>query len=329
MKLSIVVPVLNEEPNLSLLYERLQRVATASADDYEIIFVNDGSTDGSLAAMGRLHERDPRVKCISLSRNFGHQIASTAGLDRASGDAVVLIDADLQDPPEVIAEMVARWRSGAAVVYARRRVRHDESFLKKATAHLFYRLLNRISDVDIPLDTGDFRLIDRRVVQVLRRCRENPRFLRGLVAWAGFRQDAVHYDRAGRHAGQSKYRVGKMFNLAWAAACSFSVVPLQLGFWFGSAAILLSLLLGVVLIVQRFCGVPVEGSSLLACALFLLGGVQLVTLGIASRYVGYILQTVQNRPLYVVESQRGWDDVTEDAATDVTRQPESSQVTAR
>lgn len=308
MKLSVIVPVYNEESNIEPLYQRLRAVIARVADDYEIIFVNDGSADGSLAAVCRLREQDPRVKCISFSRNFGHQLASTAGLDRASGDAVVLIDADLQDPPEVIEEMVARWREGAAVVYARRRVRYDESIFKKATAHLFYRLLNRISEVDIPLDTGDFRLVDRQVVAVLRGCRENPRFLRGLVAWAGFRQDAVYYDRAGRHAGQSKYTLGKMLKLAWAAACSFSQVPLELGLWLGGVAICISVLLGGVLVVQKLCGQPVQGYSLVASALFLVGGVQLVVLGIVSRYVGYILRAVQNRPLYIVESQRGWED---------------------
>lgn len=242
MKLSIVVPVFNEELNLGLLHERLGAVAGRAAEEYEIVFVNDGSRDGSLAVMRRLCEQDPHVRYISLSRNFGHQIASTAGLDHATGDAVVLIDADLQDPPEVIAEMVERWRGGAAVVYGRRIARLGESAFKKWTAHLFYRVLSRISDVSIPLDTGDFRLMDRRVVEVLRTCRENPRFLRGLVAWIGFKQEAVEYERAGRHAGKSNYTLGKMARLAWAGACSFSLVPLQLAMWCG----LLLLLAGLI-----------------------------------------------------------------------------------
>jgi dolichol-phosphate mannosyltransferase len=308
MKLSIVVPVFNEELNLSLLHERLAGVADRAADDYEIIFVNDGSADGSLAAMGRLCERDPHVRYVSLSRNFGHQLASTAGIDRATGDAVVLIDADLQDPPEVIAEMVDRWRRGAAVVYGRRRARLGESAFKKWTAHLFYRMLSRIADVNIPLDTGDFRLMDRRVVDVLRSCRENPRFLRGLVAWIGFKQEAVEYERAGRHAGQSNYTFGKMLRLAWAGACSFSLVPLQLATWCGVLLLLAGLIPAVVMAIRAiFSSVPIPGWAMLGCGMMALAGVQLLVLGIVARYIGCILQSVQGRPLYVVESQGGWD----------------------
>jgi polyisoprenyl-phosphate glycosyltransferase len=311
MKLSIVVPVFNEELNLNLLHERLARVAGHAADDYEIIFVNDGSADGSLAAISRLCEQDPHVRYVSLSRNFGHQIASTAGLDRATGDAVVLIDADLQDPPEVIAEMVDRWRRGAAVVYGRRRARLGESAFKKWTAHLFYRMLSRISDVNIPLDTGDFRLMDRRVVDVLRTCRENPRFLRGLVAWIGFKQEAAEYERAGRHAGQSNYTIGKMIHLAWAGACAFSLVPLQLASWCGGLMLLSGLILAMVLGVRAiFSHQTTSGQTLLACGILLMlliAGVQLLILGVVARYIGCILQSVQDRPLYVVESQGGWD----------------------
>jgi dolichol-phosphate mannosyltransferase len=308
MKLSIVVPVFNEELNLALLHERLTRVAARAADDYEIIFVNDASTDGSLAALLRLCDLDPHVRYVSLSRNFGHQLASTAGVDRATGDAVVLIDADLQDPPEVIAEMVDRWRRGAAVVYGRRRARLGESAFKKWTAHLFYRVLGRISDVNIPLDTGDFRLMDRRVVDVLRSCRENPRFLRGLVAWAGFRQEAVEYERAGRHAGKSHYSLSKMIRLAWAGACAFSLVPLQLASWCGGVMFLIGLILAMVLGLRAiFSSAAVSGWAMLGCGMLTLAGVQLLILGIVARYIGCILQGVQGRPLYVVESQGGWD----------------------
>ncbi len=305
--MSIVVPVYNEEPNLDLLHERLSQVAARVADDYEIILVNDGSTDGSLGSIQRLCRQDRHVRYVSFSRNFGHQPASTAGLDRATGDAVVLIDADLQDPPEVIAEMVDRWRAGVAVVYGRRRVRHDESAFKKGTAHLFYRLFNRISEVNIPLDTGDFRLIDRRVVQVLRTCRENPRFLRGLVAWAGFKQEAVEYDRAGRHAGQSHYTLTKMLKLAWAGACSFSTVPLQLASWMGGLLVAAGLVLAIVLVVRAIVAGAVEGWAILGCGMVLLAGVQLLAVGILGRYVGCILQGVQGRPVYVVESEGGWE----------------------
>ena len=308
MKLSIVVPVFNEELNLGLLHERLARVAAGASDDYEIIFVNDASADGSLAAMGRLCDQDPHVRYVSLSRNFGHQLAGTAGLDRATGDAVALIDADLQDPPEVIAEMVDRWRRGAAVVYGRRRVRLGESAFKKWTAHLFYRVLSRISDVNIPLDTGDFRLMDRRVVDVLRSCRENPRFLRGLVAWIGFKQEAVEYERAGRHAGRSNYSLGKMIRLAWAGACAFSLVPLQLAFWCGALLVLAGLIPAVILALRAiFSGAAVSGWAMLGCGMMTLAGVQMLILGVVARYIGCILQSVQGRPLYVVESQGGWD----------------------
>ncbi len=311
MKLSIVVPVFNEEPNLDLLHQRLSRVAAGAADDYEIILVNDGSTDGSLEAMRRLCRQDPHVRYVSFSRNFGHQPASTAGLDRATGDAVVLIDADLQDPPEVITEMVARWRAGAAVVYGKRRIRHEESAFKKGTAHLFYRLFNRISEVNIPLDTGDFRLIDRRVVQVLRTCREDPRFLRGLVAWAGFRQEAVEYDRAGRHAGQTHYTLTKMLRLAWAGACSFSTVPLQLASWAGGLLVAAGLVLAIVLVLRAIVSGTVQGWAILGCGMMLLAGVQLLAAGILGRYVGCILRGVQGRPIYIVESQGGWDQTRE------------------
>jgi glycosyltransferase involved in cell wall biosynthesis len=307
MKLSIVVPVFNEAGNLGPLHERLTRVARACADDYEIILVDDGSTDASRTIMSDLVRDDAQTRLVALSRNFGHELATTAGLDRADGDAVVIIDADLQDPPEVIAELVARWRAGADVVYARRRRRAGESIAKRATAFAFYRVLNALSEVPIPLDTGDFRLMDRRVVEVLRRCRENPRFVRGLVSWVGFTQTAVLYDRAERHAGETKYNLPKLLRLTWEAICAFSLVPLRLAGWCGGLLLALGVLLGVGMVAGRLVwDIPIGGIAMLTCALLLIGGMQLVVLAILSQYVGHIFRHTQDRPLYVIDQAQGW-----------------------
>ena len=307
MRLSIVVPVFNEEGNLRPLCERMVRVARSCADDFEIIFVNDGSDDGSLSIMRDLSREDPHVKYVSFSRNFGHEMASTAGLDRASGDAVVLIDGDLQDPPEVIADMVAAWKRGADVVYARRRRRAGESVVKRLSAYLFYRLIRKLSEVDIPVDSGDFRLMDRRVVEALKRCRENPRFVRGLVSWVGFRQEAVLYDRAKRHAGETKYDLVKLIRLSWEAVCAFSLMPLRMTVWLGVAVTLVSVFFTLRVGIQRiFFSLPIEGYALQTCGLFFLGGVQLVVLGVLAQYVGHIFKHTQNRPLYIIDDEGGW-----------------------
>jgi polyisoprenyl-phosphate glycosyltransferase len=308
MKLSVVIPVYNEEENLLLLHQHLSVVAPGCANDYEIIFVNDGSKDRSLSIMQELCHNDPHVKYLSFSRNFGHEIASTAGLDVASGDAVVLMDADLQDPPELVHALLVKWKSGADVVYARRRRRAGESVFKRTTAHLFYRLLRRLAEVQIPRDTGDFRLMDRRVVAQLRACRENPRFMRGLVAWVGFRQDEVTYDRPQRHAGQTKYSLFKLVRLSWEAMCAFSLVPLRSVAWLGAAVTALSLVLAVVVACQKiFWGLPIPGYALLACGVFFLGGIQLIMLGILAQYIGLTFKAVQNRPLYIVDELGGWE----------------------
>jgi len=312
MKLSIVVPVYNEEANLAALHTRLSRVAVACADEHEIIFVDDGSTDGSGAVIAGLIREDLSVRLIGFSRNFGHEMATTAGLDRADGDAVVIIDADLQDPPEVIAELVERWRAGVDVVYARRRRREGESVFKRFTSFAFYRVIRALAEVDIPADTGDFRLMDRRVVEVLRRCRENPRFVRGLVSWAGFRQEAVFYDRAERHAGETKYNFAKLVRLSWEAICAFSLVPLRAAGWLGALVMLLSFALTAHVAYHRlFLGLPIKGYALLACGLFFLGGVQLLVLGVLSQYIGHIFRHTQNRPLYVVGQSAGWSRIGE------------------
>lgn len=271
--------------------------------------MDDGSTDGTLDAIRALSRRDPRVKFLAFSRNFGHEMASTAGLDRAEGDAVVLIDADLQDPPEVIRRLVDAWRDGADVAYAQRRRRPGEPVLKRLTAWLFYRLLARLTEVPIPRDTGDFRLMDRRVVLALRRCRENPRFVRGLVAWVGFKQQAVLYDRDERHAGETKYGFRKLLKLSLEALSAFSLAPLRLTVWLGGAAVALSVLITLAVVVERvFLGPAQRGYALLACGIFFMGGVQLVILGIIAHYLGQVFTHGQARPLYLVAEQSGWSE---------------------
>jgi glycosyltransferase involved in cell wall biosynthesis len=310
VKLSVVIPAWNEEKNLPLLHERLGRVAAASTDDYELIFINDGSRDGTLAGLRALAAADPHVKYLSFSRNFGHEAAVAAGLDRATGDAVALIDADLQDPPELIGPMVERWRAGVHVVYAQRRRRSGDSIPKKLSIFVFYRLLGRISEVDIPLDTGNFRLMDRRVVEVVKACRENPRFVRGLVPWAGFTQEPLLFDREARHAGETGYGFVKLLRLALDGICSFSLVPLRVSAWIGAFVIALSFVLAAVVIGEKVIvnspdpGVP-RGFAFLACVVLFLGGVQLFMLGMLATYVGYIFKNVQGRPMYIVAEEGG------------------------
>lgn len=309
MRLAVVIPTYNEEGNLSPLHTRLSRVLEHLADDHEIIFVDDGSTDSTLQRLRSLCEQDTRVRMIALSRNFGHEIAVAAGLDHASADAVVLMDGDLQDPPELIADMVARWQSGARVVYAQRRKRKGEPVLRRAAIFVFYRLLARLADVDIPLDTGNFRLMDRRVVDVIRSCRENPRFVRGLVPWAGFRQEAVLFDRDPRLSGTTGYGFWKLLRLAFDGICAFSKTPLRLATWLGTSVVALSLLLTLLVVLEKLfldtSSVP-RGFAFLACAVFFMGGVQLIMLGLIAQYIGHIFSNVQQRPLYVIAEDRGF-----------------------
>lgn len=318
---SVIVPAFNEADNLAPLHARIASVlnactAAGHVRDWELVLINDGSRDGTLEVMRDLARRDQRVKFISLSRNFGHELATTAGLDHARGDAVVLIDADLQDPPEVIEQMLAAWRRGTDVVYAQRRQREGETLFKKASAFVFYRLLHSVSEVKIPRDTGDFRLMDRRVVLALREIRENPRFIRGLVSWVGFRQEPLLYDRDARHAGETKYNFRKLLRLSFEALCAFSLTPLRSMIWIGLAVTALSLAVTAMVVVQRLLfKMPFEGYAMLACGVFFLGGVQLTLLGTLAWYVGIIHKTVQNRPLYIVGEQRGFDAAGEPAAT--------------
>lgn len=297
---SIVAPVFNEEETLPHFYERIVKVMEQLGESFELLLINDGSRDRSYRIMQELHERDPRVHAIDFSRNFGHQIAISAGIDHARGQAVIVMDTDLQDPPEVIPDLAARWKEGVEVVYAQRARRLGESRFKLITASAFYRLIARITSVNIPRDTGDFRLMDRRVVEVLITMREQHRFMRGLSAWVGFRQEAVQYERQERFAGETKYPLSKMIRFSMDAITSFSHVPLKLATTFGFFLAGLSLL-GIVIaaIARVFFGVITGQASTLVLVLFL-GGVQLIFLGILGEYLGRIYDEVRSRPLYIV-----------------------------
>ncbi len=297
---SIVAPVFNEVETLPHFYKRVIEVMEGVGEPFELILINDGSRDGSYSLMQDLHKRDPRVRVIDFSRNFGHQIAISAGLDYACGQAVIILDADLQDPPEVVPELIARWKNGAEVVYAQRARRKGETKFKLLTAAAFYRLIARITSVDIPRDTGDFRLLDRRVVNALVTMREQHRFMRGLSAWVGFRQEALPYERQERYAGKSKYPLRKMINFSLDAITSFSHVPLELATTFGFILAGLSLV-GIVIaaILRIFTGAIVGQASTLILVLFL-GGIQLIFLGIIGEYLGRIYDEVRSRPLYIV-----------------------------
>jgi dolichol-phosphate mannosyltransferase len=297
---SIVAPVYNEETTLPYFYHRVVKVMESLGEPFELILINDGSQDGSYHVMRRLREDDPRVRVIDFSRNFGHQVAISAGLDYARGAATVIIDSDLQDPPEVIPELVARWRDGAEVVYAQRARRAGETRFKLLTAAAFYRLIRRLAAIDIPPDTGDFRLVDRRVVGALRATREHRRFMRGLAVWVGFRQEAVRYERHERFSGTTKYPLQKMIRFSIDAITGFSYVPLQLATTLGFALAGLSIL-GIVIagLLRIFHGAIVGQASTLILVLFL-GGIQLIFLGIIGEYLGRIYDEVRNRPLYIV-----------------------------
>jgi polyisoprenyl-phosphate glycosyltransferase len=297
---SIVAPVFNEEETLPHFYKRIISVMEKLGEPFEIVLINDGSQDKSFDTMRTLHERDQRVRVIDFSRNFGHQIAISAGLDYAQGQAVVIIDSDLQDPPEVIPELIARWKAGAEVVYAQRRKRDGETRFKLLTATAFYSLIARITAVNIPRNVGDFRLIDRRVVDSLISMREHHRFMRGLSAWVGFRQEAVLYDRHERFAGTTKYPLTKMIRFSVDAITSFSHLPLQLATTLGFVIAGISLI-GIIVatLVRVFTSAIVGQATTLIMVLFI-GGIQLIFLGIIGEYLGRIYDEVRARPLYIV-----------------------------
>jgi dolichol-phosphate mannosyltransferase len=305
---SVVAPVWNEQPTLPLFYERVSTVLDGLGQPWELILVDDGSSDGSREVMRQLHARDPRVKMLSFSRNFAHQVAITAGLDYACGDAVVVLDSDLQDPPEVIPELVARWRQGYQVVYAVRAARAGETWFKKATASFFYRLIRRIANVDIPVDTGDFRLLDRRAADAMRSLREQHRYVRGLAAWVGFRSIGVPYQRESRHAGETKYPLKRMIRFALDGITNFSYLPLQLATYAGFFVAGLALLGILVAIgIRLFGGHELTGQATTLVSVLFLGGVQLIFLGVIGEYLGRIYDEVKRRPLYIVDEALGLD----------------------
>ena len=304
---SVVVPIYFEEEVLPDTYRRISQVMDGLGEPWELICVNDGSQDRSLPMLLEMRARDPRVKIVDFSRNFGHQVAITAGTDFAEGDAVIIIDADLQDPPEVIPDLVAKWREGYEVVYAGRAERVGETAFKLWTASLFYRLLRRVSEVDIPVDTGDFRLMDRRVVLAMRGLREKHRFMRGLSSWVGFKQIGVDYRRLERFAGETKYPLRKMLRLTGDAITSFSYLPLRLSTGFGFFLALLSLIGIAITIGLRLSGNNAFfGQATTLVAVLLLGGIQLIFLGILGEYLGRIYDEVKGRPLYVISKAYGF-----------------------
>ncbi|MBI5017575.1 MAG: glycosyltransferase family 2 protein [Deltaproteobacteria bacterium] len=304
---SVVVPVYNEAEVIFESYKRLKRVLEGLDEPYELIFVNDGSRDATAVMLGCLCDTDPKVRLIDFSRNFGHQTAITAGMEHASGDAVVVIDADLQDPPEVIPEMIAKWREGYDVVYGKRAERKGDTFFKRFTAAAFYRLLDRLTDVDIPVDTGDFRLIDRKVCDALKTVKERNRYVRGIVSWLGFKQTGVEFVREERFAGETKYPLRKMLRFAVDAITSFSHKPLKLSSYVGVAVSLGSFAyLAVVVYLKLFTTTTVTGwASTMAVSLFF-NGIVLMMLGILGSYVGRIYDEAKGRPLYVVRETKNF-----------------------
>jgi dolichol-phosphate mannosyltransferase len=309
--LSVVIPCFNEELVLRAAHERLsQAVSAIERFDYELIFVDDGSRDATFEILAEIQARDPHTRVLKLSRNFGHQIAVTAGLEMATGDLIVVIDADLQDPPEVIAQMVRLWQEGNHVVYGSRTTRPGESRFKLMTAKAYYRIINRLSDTEIPVDTGDFRLMDRKVVDVLLAMPERGRFLRGMVSWVGFRQIALPYEREARHAGRTKYSLLRMIRFAMDGIFSFSVVPLRLAafsglvaIWFAFAGIVMAVIVRAFGLYDLRLG---RGWASLFVAVLFMGGVQLLTLGVMGEYLGRIYTEVKRRPLYAVQERLGF-----------------------
>lgn len=306
IRYSIVIPVYNEEVVINQTYRRLKQVMDLTGEPYELIFVNDGSCDHTAAMIKNYRDQDDAVKLITFSRNFGHQIAITAGMDYALGAAVVVIDADLQDPPELILDMIEKWKEGFDVVYAKRTKRKGETFFKKQTARLFYRMLSASTDLDIPTDTGDFRLLDRRVCEELKRLPEKNRYVRGLVSWVGFRQTAVEYERDERLAGETKYPLKKMIKLSMDGLTSFSYKPIKMATYAGSVIITSGLsYLVALLLFKGFYKSVIAGWNLVIATQLVLSGILLTMMGIIGEYIGRIYDEARDRPLYIVSECYG------------------------
>lgn len=307
-KYSFVIPIYNEEATIAELYRRVSAVMDHLDGLTEMILVNDGSRDRSLFLMRDLHQQDPRVCYLSLARNFGHQIAVTAGLSFARGQVVIVMDADLQDPPELVLDMVEQWKQGYDVVYAQRTARKKEGWFKRFTAYAFYRILKQLADVDIPIDTGDFCLMDRRVVDVLNQMPEQNRYLRGLRSWIGFRQTAVKFERNPRYAGDVKYTFKKSLSLAINGLVSFSRIPLRLSTYVGLFAAFLSLVMMALVLYWRIFvpHSPLTGLTMIIMAIFFLGAVQLISIGILGEYIGRIYEEVKGRPLFTLGEVAGF-----------------------
>lgn len=307
-KYSFVIPVYNEEKTILELYRRVVGVMERLDGSVELMLVNDGSRDRSLQLMRDLHQKDPRICYLSLARNFGHQIAVTAGLNFVRGQVIVILDADLQDPPELIPDMIEKWRQGYQVVYAQRTQRHKEGWFKRFTAYFFYRLLKQLADVEIPIDTGDFCLLDRQVVDVLNSMPERNRYIRGLRSWVGFRQTAIRFERDPRFAGEVKYTFSKSLALAVNGLVSFSKVPLRISTYVGLLAAVAAILMAFTVLYWRIFvpNSPLTGFTIILVAIFFLGAVQLVSIGILGEYVGRIYEEVKGRPLYTLAEMGGF-----------------------
>jgi len=302
LEISVIIPVYNEELNIPLLFERVRKSVSSCVRDFEMIFVNDGSRDNSINLVKELASKNAFVKYIDFSRNFGHQVAVSAGIDYCSGNNIVIIDADLQDPPELIPEMYQKMKEGYEVVYARRRKRAGESFMKKLTAKVFYRTLSRVTSVDIPVDTGDFRIMHKKVAEVLKKMPEQQKFLRGQIAWVGFSQTYIEYDRDERHAGDTGYPYKKMIRFALDGITSFSNLPLKFATFAGFIVSGVTFLMAIYALYSRFISRDyVPGWTSLMLAILFIGGVQLISIGIIGEYISRLSSNIRNRPLYIVK----------------------------
>jgi dolichol-phosphate mannosyltransferase len=306
--ISIVVPIFNEEAVIPHFYERLKKVISSQAMDYEMIFVNDGSTDQSMEKLLKLSQSNPRIKIIELSRNFGHQIAITAGLDHANGQAIVIMDGDLQHPPEVIPELIQKWKEGYELIYTIRKETKDASYFKRISSSVFYWLINKIGDIPIPKYGADFRLIDRKVLESMKLLRERSRFMRGLFNWVGYSQTGVEFKADVRYAGVTKYSLKKMIQFALDGIVSFSSFPLRISTYFGFVISIISFIYAAFAIYARlFTNIVLPGWTSILVAVLFLGGVQLITIGLLGEYIGRIYNEVKQRPLYIIRNKFGFE----------------------